>query len=250
MAKKTGALATPGADGRWPDERVAWAFWDGMPPATVRQRARHEAGHAVVAHTLGVECASVGCDRSAARPSPGVVRQELRGAWSPTDKPYSHEEQVVIMFGGRIENERDGLYLPLVLAPAYSDEVWAISSALALAHGDAREASKILASAYAEAKRILDSHQDDVTTVADALTEGDLTASDMERILRPLPPASVERRIQRNQPVSLDKRSALQCVAAMMDGRPFALAWLCFVSPMRMMWLDMDGTLRPPIDYA
>jgi hypothetical protein len=194
----------------------------------------------VVANVLGVKCKSVEVDRRAGYIGDSAVYPRLTGAWTPIlDKPYSHEEQILIMCGGRVESERERVFLPFMLGQ--SDEGYAIASALSLAHGDTRAASKTLVSSYTKAKRILDAHQDDVAAVAAALVEADLDASDVKRILGPLPRARRRRTIAR-EPLRLDSASAVPCIAAMMAGHPFALAWTPV--PATLLWLDMDGTLR------
>jgi hypothetical protein len=233
----------PGLRGRWPDEQAPWSFWTQLRPATVVERARHEAGHAVVAHVLGVECERVACDRIAADVADVIPRLIQRGQWTATNRPYSHKEQILISLGGRVENERGGLYTHFTLSPEGSDEGLAISSALSLAQGDPLEASKILVSSYAVAKQVLDEHQDDVAAVAAALVERDLTPSDLRSILRPLPPAREERNVPR-EPITVISGPALQCLEAMMDGHPFAMAWIFFFAPPRLVCLDMGGRLR------
>lgn len=235
-------LERVGASGRWPNEQAVQSFLSHQAGATVAQIARHEAGHAVLAHAIGVPCERVGCDRTIAAAANGVW---TGGGWVATDQPYSHEEDMLIAFGGRIEMERAGFFGAFVMRPEGSDEQRWVVSALALAHGDAVKATTLLLSAYAEARRILDARQDNVAAVAAVLMKRELTSSDLEGMLGPLPPATVERRIGREgEATTMEAASARHCLAAMMDGHPFAHGWIFHVSPPRLVWLDMDGTLR------
>jgi hypothetical protein len=143
--------------------------------------------------------------------------------------------------------ERVGYYHPFTLAAMGSDEGKAIASALALCGDDPNEAAIILTASYYQARHILDHRQDATAAVTAALIERDLDRNDIVRLLGPLPAASCTRNIPREPEGSvsgISKRPTVACLGAMMDGRPFAVGWIHYLAPPRLVWLDTQGRLR------
>jgi hypothetical protein len=230
-----------GADGRWPDDQAlfAWVRQHHVPP-TPLQTARHEAGHVVVAHALGIEVkrAAAGLseqrDRLTTRLGVTVESGELR----------SRESSLLGSVAGRIEDERQGVYTIFMIKPG-EDEWTTLTYAHALSHGDPQETARLLADTWVRTKGILDVRRAAVANIAAALLERDLNAVDIASILGPLPPLTFQPGMWSEEPdtaTRFDEAFIHGCISTMMKARPFAVA-LIHVTPPMWAWFSTDGLL-------
>jgi len=230
----------PGADGRWPHTAAVFTRLRHQTRAvpTVAQVARHEAGHIVAHWTLGARVI-----RATAR------RVQKSTRWGENvlapGQLLSSEECLIHTLAGRVEDERQGRFDPILLDDK-EDESMAIGAAFHLSGGIVQRARHNILWGWNMAREILDARQDQVEAVTKALTERDLDENDLIHILGPLP--SVEdfpRTLTKPIRTYLDSEQLLLCVITLLQNRPHGLALLHTEDGSLLCWyLDTQDNIR------